>query len=975
VKRLVLPFAIQLLIAFSFALLCSLESIAQTQLPKGKIAGKILDQANNEAMIGAAVRIHGSNIGITADFDGKFQFSVDEGTITLEAKFVGYGTKILQGIKVKANETTLITIYLKESTIETVEVQVIADVSKNNENSLLNDQRASNSIGSGVSAELLAKTPDRNLSESFRRISGTSIRDGKFAMVRGLSERYNQGQLNGVSIPSTEPDRKAFALDLFPSNLMDRIVVSKTATPDQPGDFAGGLIKIQTLDIPYSNTFSVTLAGENHALTTGKSYGSIKSSKTDWLGFDNGTRQHPTNTFTPEEAALNPNDQLKANQSKIFNHDVNPKFRNAGPNISGQISLGRRGKVLGKTAGLVASISYYRTSTRNEFFAVDKELGIGGSPDVDSTHQDRYKTNVNLAGILNFSIKPGASSKISLRNFFTQTGVDQVQIGNRTIISGTGAQIDQTKSTISFYEQNSLSSNQLIFEKFFGTNGAKLEAIAGVNILYRLTPDFSRLFYQRIGLNTPGTIDSSIYLATITDKGNNLFNPGFTGKFFSTMRENSNSGTLNYTQPFKILKVKNEAKAGLYYQVRDRTFDGRNYLYSGSGNANVNGKSISELSNDSIFRPENFGGSLLVLRETTQKSDFYKANTELKSAFLMNETSIGKLGTKLIYGFRYESYFQSITTAISAGSSKQVQRTTESTVVDWFPSVNANINISPKWVIRLAASRTVNRPELRELAGFQFFDPNLNAVVFGNDTLVRASIQNFDSKVEFYPAPGTVFSINGFYKKFDNPIELERGRLIAFPAFSYVNAVQAENFGVEFEIRTRFNGLDSLFGTRFFGDLLLFSNLAIIRSEVEVLKGVKSKRPIQGQSPYVFNLGLQYSSEKKQFDFTATYNVVGPRVAFTSLVYEALIWERPRDIFDISVGKTYKKWNFKLIFGDIFQQDLIQFLVLDRGGRKADNTGLGKILSNVPNYQKGQDVPYFRYTYGRTIRVSVGLKF
>ncbi len=952
----------------------SLLSEAQQTGVKGKIAGKILDQTTNEALIGAGVRMEGTNNGAIADFDGKFSFTVDAGSVTLEAKLVGYGTKILKGIVVKPNETTLITIYLKESSVETQEVQVVADVSKNNENSLLNDQRSSNSIGSGVSAELLAKTPDRNLSESFRRISGTSIRDGKFAMVRGLSERYNQGQLNGVSIPSTEPDRKAFALDLFPSNLMDRIVVSKTATPDQPGDFAGGLIKIQTLDIPYSNTISVTLAGEYHSLTTGKSFGTIKSSNTDWLGFDGGARQHPTNTFTPEEAALNPNDQLKAYQSKIFNHKVSPNFRNAGPNFSGQISVGRRGKVFGKTAGMVASVSYYRTFTRNEFFSVIPEIdqNTNSITDVDSTHQDRYKTNTNLAGILNFSIKPGASSKISLRNFFTQTGVDQVQLGLRNTTSGTRTQLDQTKSIISFYEQNSLLSNQLTFEKFFGTDGAKLEAIGGSNFLYRLTPDFSRLFYQRVGKNTPGNIDSSIYQATITDKGNNLFNPGFTGKFFSTMREESYSGTLNYIQPFKILKVKNEAKAGVYYQERDRKFDGRNYLYSGNGI--VNGRSIAELGPDSIFRPENFGGDLLVLRETTQKSDFYKANTALKAAYLMNETSIGKLGTKLIYGIRYESYLQSITTAISAGSSKQVQRTTETTVEDWFPSVNANITISPKWVVRLAASRTVNRPELRELAGFQFYDPNLNAVVFGNDTLVRASVQNLDTKVEFYPSPGTVFSVNGFYKKFDNPIELERGRLIAFPAFTYVNAVKAENYGIEFEVRSRFNGLDSLFGTRFFGDLLLFSNLAVIRSEVEVLKGVKSKRPIQGQSPYVFNLGLQYSSEKNQFDVTATYNRIGPRVAFTSLVYEALIWERPRDIFDISFGKTYKKFNFKLIFGDIFQQDLIQYLVLDRGGRKTDNKGIGKLFSNAPNYQEGQDIPFFRYTYGRTVRLSVGWK-
>ena len=954
-------------------LLNPLLSTAQQPSAKGKVAGKILDQTTNEPLIGAGVRVEATTTGATADFDGKFAFAVEAGSVTLEAKLVGYGTKILKGIVVKPNETTLITIYLKESSVETKEVQIVADVSKNNENSLLNDQRANNSIGSGVSAELLAKTPDRNLSESFRRISGTSIRDGKFAMVRGLSERYNQGQLNGVSIPSTEPDRKAFALDLFPSNLMDRIVVSKTATPDQPGDFAGGLIKIQTLDIPYSNTFSMTLAGEHHSLTTGKSFGTIKSSTTDWLGFDNGVRQHPTNTLGQEEADINPNEQLKGYQSKIFNNQVVPNFRNAGPNLSGQISVGRRGKVFGKTAGLVASISYYRTFNRNEFFNIFKDLGTPNSPDIDSTHQDRYKTNSNLAGILNFSFKPGASSKISLRNFFTQNGVDQVQIGNRNDIKGNGTILDQTKTNISFYEQSSLLSNQLSFEKYFGTGGAKLEGIAGTNLLYRLTPDFSRLIYQRTGNTNPGNIDSVDYRLNVGDKQSNLFNPGISGKFFSILKETSWSGSLNYTQPFKIAKIKNEAKIGAYYQERDRTFNGRNYLYTGNGI--VNGRDISTLGPDSVFRQENFGADLLILRETTRTSDFYAANTALKAAFLMNETSIGKLGTKLIYGVRYESYYQSITSALERGSSKTFLRTRNTTVEDWFPSLNANVTINPKWVVRLAASRTVNRPELRELSGFQFYDPNLNAVIFGNDTIERASVQNFDGKVEFYPASGVIFSVNAFYKKFDRPIELVNGGLQGFPSFKYINAVQAENYGIELEARTRFNMLDSAFGTRIFGDFTLFSNLSVIRSDVKVLKDSgSSKRPIQGQSPYVFNVGLQYNSEKNLFDVTATYNRIGPRVAFADLEYRNLIWERPRDIVDISFGKTYKKFNFKLIFGDIFQQDLIQYQVLDRGGRKEDNKGIRKWLSNAPNYQKGQDIPFFRYTYGRTVRVSVGWK-
>lgn len=940
---------------------------------KGKIAGRVLDAITNEALFGAGVRIAGTNTGATTDFDGKFSIQAESGVVSIEVKLLGYQTQLLNAVKVEKNQTNFITVYLKEQTVDIGAVEIVADAAKNNDNSLLKDQKSNSSIGSGITAELLSKTPDRNLSESFRRISGTSIRDGRFAMVRGLSERYNQGQLNGVSIPSTEPDRKAFALDLFPSELMDRIVVSKSATPDQPGDFAGGLIKIQTLDIPYSNTFSVTLSGEYQSLTTGKSFATIKSSPTDVLGFDNGSRQIPNNIFSKAESVVNPNDQLAALQSTYFNNKVSPVFKTKGPNFSGQISIGRRGKLFGKTAGLVASLSYYRTFTKNEFQNYSPTIQTFDKPfiDYDSVHQDRYKSNTNVAALLNVSIKPTASMKVSLRNFFSQSGVDQVQLGVAKKLTGNATNIEQSKSYISFYEQNSLLSSQFSVEKFFGTGGAKLEGIGGYNLLYRLTPDYSRLFYNRSGNFINGDVFSQPYYATLTDKGSTTFNPGFTGKFFSTLKENSWSGALNYLHPFKIAKIKNEGRAGVYYQTRDRNFDGRNFLYSsGVGSA---ASTISGLGPDSIFRNENFGGSLLTIRETTTKSDFYSANTKLSAAYLMNETYLGKNGTKIIYGIRYEEYTQSITSTRIGPSEKQ--RTIVSKVKDWFPSLNANISLGEKLVWRTAISQTVNRPELRELAGFQFYDPNLNASIIGNDTLKRAKIQNLESKIEYYPSPGALFSVNVFSKWFASPIELQRDLNSAFPTFFYVNAYRARNFGLELEARSKFSFIDSLLGTKFGQNLTIFTNLAVIRSNVELKKGLKIERPIQGQSPYVFNAGLQYSHEKSGLDFLITYNRIGPRVAFTAPSYEALIWERPRDIFDLSVIKKLNKFTLKATVGDLFKQELIQYVVFNRGGRKEDQKGFfSKFLSNAPNYQKGQDIPYFRYTFGRTIRLSVSYK-
>jgi outer membrane receptor protein involved in Fe transport len=956
------------------ALLFSIPSFSQNA-KTGKLGGKILDATSNEPLFGAAVFIKSINAGTTTDFDGKFQFQAPAGIYSVEIKMLGYQTKQIENVKITENEIKLLNLYLNETSVETREVEIVADVSNNNEDALLKDQKASNSINSGVSAELLSKTPDRNLSESFRRISGTSIREGKFAMVRGLSERYNMGQLNGVAITSTESDRKAFNLELFPSNLLDKIVVSKTATPDQPGDMAGGLIKIQTLDIPYSNSFQASFAVEHHSLTTGKDFSQLNHSPTDFLGFDNGLRQIPKGVMSAEQSQLNQNLQLRSDQSLAFNHNYVPSTRRAAPNLSGQISLGRRGKLFGKTAGLVASLNYYQTHLRNEFFYLFPTINVdsGGATIKESVRQrqDRFRTTSSLSAVLNGSVKPSSSTKISLRNFFSQTGSNLTQLG----LSEAGNRLDsntleysEKRSSVSFYEQNSLVSSQLSFEKFIGTEGGKLEWVSGHTYLYRNTPNYSRLIFDRQGIVRTGEEKTDRFEATFGVLPPVSFANDLSGKFFSEMDEQSFSHGLNLQLPFSIAKLKNMGKVGALYQTRSRTFDGRNFLYTRGRDYNE----IKNLGPDSIFRPENFSPNRITLFETTNKADFYKAQTALSAAYLMNETLIGKGGSKIIYGLRYESFFQEIDAA-NPPPAKQ-RNIKSSTVEDWLPSVNANFNLGQKWAIRGAYSQTVNRPELRELAGFLFFEPSQNVYFYGNPELVRTKIKNYDLKLEWYPQESAFISLNGFYKTFDKPIEVTRGFQTALQAFTYSNRDEATSYGWELEARYRLNGLDSALGTRFFSKFTIFGNFSWIRSEV-VYAQTNFKRPIQGQSPYIINAGIQYSHDKSGLDVLTTYNRIGPRVAFLDdQNYAALIWERPRDLIDLSISKNLKSWNLKIIFGDLLQQDLIQYIVFDRGGRKKDNTGLFGWVSNAPFYQEGQDIPNFRFTQGRTIRFAVTYK-
>jgi outer membrane receptor protein involved in Fe transport len=572
---------------------------------------------------------------------------------------------------------------------------------------------------------------------------------------------------------------------------------------------------------------------------------------------------------------------------------------------------------------------------------------------------------------LNGSIKPSPSTKISLRNFFSQTGTNLTQIGlseSNNKLDSVTSEYAEKKTKVTFYEQNSLLSSQLSLEKHIGTEGGKLEWISGYTFLYRSTPNYSRLNYDRLGAVRVGEEKTERFEATLGVLPPISFANDISGKFFSELNERSLSNGLNYQQPFSIGKVKNMAKAGSLYQTRSRTFDGRNFLYTKGRDYNE----IKYLSEDSIFRAENFSPNRITLFETTNKADFYKARTALSAAYIMNETMIGKGGTKIIYGVRYESFFQEIDAANPPPA--KLRNIRSSTVADWLPSINANVNLSSKFTVRGAYSQTVNRPELRELAGFLFFEPSQNVYFYGNPELVRTKIKNYDLKLEWYPQESAFISLNGFYKTFDKPIEVTRGFQTAIQAFTYSNRDKATSYGVELEARYRLNGLDSLLGTRFFSKITLFGNFSWIRSEV-VYAQTNFKRPIQGQSPYIINAGIQYSHEKLGIDFLTTYNRIGPRVAFLDdQNYAALIWERPRDILDLTLAKNVGAWNFKLIFGDLLQQDLIQYIVFDRGGRKKDNTGLFGWVSNAPSYQEGQDIPNFRFTQGRTIRFAITYK-
>ncbi len=939
---------------------------AATAQNTGKIAGKITDKKSGEELIGVSVQVEGTSFGAVTDFEGKYIIqNLTPGTYNLVISYVSYNKKTVKGVVVTSKETTIYNIDLEESTQQLNEVVISAQVRKESVNSVLIQQKNAVAVSSGVSADLIRKTPDRTTADVIKRVSGASIQDNKFAIVRGLGDRYNMAFINGAPLPSSESDRKAFSLDLIPAAVLDNMMIIKTATPDMPGDFAGGFIQINTKDIPDENQ---TIVGFNigmHSLTTFKSgFSSMNTSSTDWLGYDNGTRAIPDGAQSTSQAKEASSAEL-VEQAKLFDNNFKPLEVNSFlPNMGLNVMSSRRIKTEKNEFGILGGITYsnnyrYTPFTVNEPPLADEQRSIDfKTADYRTYTYDNYRRNVNLGAVLNFSMKAGKNNKFSFKNLYTQNGEDQtIRRTGFSYVNHASPLVDQENKKyddyIYQYQSSRMLASQFSGEHFLPSQKIKIKYTLGYSSIQRELPDFKRLIYQADKI-----IGDTVYQNSIVqlNPDANSFTPNQTGRFFSTLDENSPSAKYEISIPFNFLK-KSEVKLGGFNQTRTRTFEGRNYLFTYDNNtldpskfdqAGIEGP-------DSVFRDANLQTDVFFQRETTQGSDSYTASSRTNAGFVMFDNKVSNR-LRFIWGVRVEQFNQKIN---SEAIGKKVA--VDKTVTDWLPSINAIYELTEKQNLRVGYARTLSRPEFREFAPLAFYEVNYNSIIIGNESLVRATIDNIDIKWEYYPTPGQTISINPFYKKFTNPVEMIVVPNPSFRNFSYQNATSAENFGVEFETRILLAGLDKIIGTNAFKDFTFYGNLSLIESQVNlsnVGKGL-SKRPLQGQSPYVFNLGLNYVNPK-YVDISFNLNRVGRRIAFVGTSENQTIWENPRTVADLSINRTvFKKLQVKLIVGDIFAQNLIFYHDLNRNGK----------------FDQGTDADAFNYRFGRTFTIGASYTF
>lgn len=889
-----------------------LLAIGTLSAQKGTITGVITaDEGGREQpMPFVNVVLKGTTTGATTDLDGRYSFQADAGLHTLLVSFVGY-EPVERPVTVEAGRTVQMPVKLHTQAIEMKAVEVATVRRTGTESAVLMETRQSQQVVNGVGREQITKSQDRNAGEVVRRIPGVTLVGDRFVMIRGLADRYNTVMLNDVMAPSLEPDKRAFSFDLIPAGALDRVLIHKTGAAELPGEFAGGVIRLNTLSVPAENETRFTYSTSVREGTTFQPFQQDAGSGTDALGFDNGVRDRQGDL--PANINKLPADRLTALGRDLPNNwQVNST--NAMPDQRFNLLLARRfGKGGGNTYGNITSIDY--SNTRAAFTARNLNYNafdpIAQRSDTIYDYRDQENIHAVRLGVLhNWTALLGTRTKIEFRNLLNQLGE------NRTTVR-TGSNFEEGFDVRNYafrYQQRTIYSGQLHGQHDVAGDRGKLSWTLGYGKAISKEPDFRRVRTVR----DLEMADSDQPYRVIIPPGASTLDAG---RFYSTLDETVMTGRVDHQHTIGpgSQRIVPKIMVGVFAERKDREFTAR-WMSFKQANLTTFDNTLLSLPLESIFAPENINNTTgFKLEEGTNPSDRYTAANTLVAGYLGTSIAIDRT-FNLSVGLRAEYNRQELASRTYTNERILV----DNPVLSLLPSLNSSYNLTERSLVRVAWSNTVNRPEFRELAPFSFYDFSFNNVLYGNERLRGATIMNLDARWELYPTAAEIVSVGAFYKRFTDPIEM-----FFVPGtgsggtrnFTYGNAASATSVGVEVEVRHSLRWLSANPVWERWGTIM---NGALIHSDVDLgaaAVGQSAQRPMMGQSPYVVNAGIFYQQPEKRFQANLLYNVFGRRLFAVGTFGTPDIYEMPRHSLDLALTKGLgKRFEIRAAVQDILNQ-------------------------------------------------------
>ncbi|MDP2038039.1 MAG: TonB-dependent receptor, partial [Ignavibacteria bacterium] len=735
----------KLLLVILIVLFHSINTFGQAQT-KGTISGKVTDKSTTEDLIGASVVIVGTTTGASTDLDGTFALkSLEPSKYQLRISYISYQTLVVNNVVVTAGQNTVINIQLEPATTELNEVVVSAEALKATEASVLNIQRNSLNIVDGQSAELISKNNSSDGADVLKRMTGVTISEGKYAYIRGVGDRYNNTMLNGSNLPSTDPEKRTFAYDLFPASLMENVLTSKTFIPDKPADFTGGLVEINTIEFPSKFIFDLNVSSSVNTNTTFKHFNSYNGGSRDFLGVDDGTRELPSLINTDKVNKTNYSSEQLQNIGLSFKNNWQTKYLNAPLNSSFRLNIGNQIRFDESVLGYIGSVTYSNSAENKN---LEQASYTYEGPRFQYSGSNNTM-NVNWGALVNVSYKQGKDHKISLKNVFNNSSDDET-----TVYEGLYNYTQQIRKVTALrFVSRSLQSHQLIGEHHFDfLRSGKADWNLNYAKSERNEPDARRYIYAR------GMEDTDQPFRFLLDQSIGT-------RYFGNLDDQSYGANLNFKiKPFEAASMPT-IKLGYTFDKKDREFTARIFGFRNIPGGNfLEEDKVLQQSVDQIFAAANINPTFIEVIEITQPTDSYNSNQTISAGYaMMDFQPISNI--KVITGIRYENSKQNLFSKTRTGESVEVHTDYK----DLFPSINLTWEATESINFRLAYSRTIARPEFREIAPFTYFDFVQNELVIGNTNLKRSLITNYDARLEFYPAPKELLAISAYYKKFTDP--------------------------------------------------------------------------------------------------------------------------------------------------------------------------------------------------------------
>ncbi len=1004
-----------LIIIASMLLFFSVKTVKSQQT--GSLKGTVIDKENGDPLISATVFIKGTKKGANTKFDGTFIIKdIPVGTYTLEISYVGYKKYEITGIEIKPGKINAIDVLMISDIASTEEVVVTAKAVKETGAALLKERQKAAAFSDAIGAQEIAKSGGSDAADAVKKITGATVVGGKHVFVRGLGNRYAKTQLNGASMPSADPDQRSVHLDMFGSGMIENITTVKTATPDKPGDFTGGAVDIKTKSYPDKFFTTVSMSSGYNPLVTGNEMLLGNRSNSDWLGMDDGSRDMPKtiqNAINSDRPIPNGKSLFSATRhledaeyltelTRSFENPMAPVSYTAPVNSSFSVTTGNQYQIGNSPFGFLASLSYdqsfvsyqngefgryFQTGSDNEFLFPDYKVR-----DSKGMHK------IHWGGLVNLSYTFLKYNEIGANFMYNQAadhfGRSQTGYYNGSAILGRGFQSYTTR-----YTERNLYTYQLHGKHTIPSAlGIKLDWQVSFSENQMLEPD-ARFFAYDFKLPASDSAD-------VQKVKPDPENPEYTinrsaynepARIFRKMTEDAVNYNANLEIPLKqVIGSEFTLKFGTSILRTNRAFDERWFVY-GTTSAHIQPLDVNgnpyEFDPNTLFdrmagvsQQGNFIDLPVFISYLAPEQFSYNGRMDIDAYYVMADFELFNK-VRIIGGVRFENSLLNAVPTDTTGTKLRNYISTyreENGIADSvdlsnltfedfginendvLPSVNLVYSLSKNSNIRLAYSKTIARPNLREIAPYSSFDFLGDFLYIGNPFLKRSLINNYDFRMELFPNVGEILAASVFYKEIDNPIEL--ALVSVNEQVQFQNSKSGTIMGAEFELRKSLGKTIEMFGltTPEWANQFSYSfNLTLARSEVQIADGrekeailsadstAKTTREFLGQSPYVVNFDIAYSNQKFGSDVSLNFNVFGSRLSTIMYGITPNIYERPRPDLNL----TYSQRIYKNFSARLSARNLLDSYTLF-----------------TQNYL-GQDYFNERYRLGRQISLSLSYRF